>query len=128
MARGTQLHGVDGLFQILKQLQGYEIPAAAWESVVLPRRIVDYDPELLDRLCLSGEIAWGRLSPHRAFDPDSPTKRVRPTRIAPIAIFRREDFSFLAAARTETPLSHQARDVFEALQKRGASFFVELVK
>jgi ATP-dependent helicase Lhr and Lhr-like helicase len=128
MARGTQLHGVDGLFHILKQLQGYEIPAAAWESSVLPRRIVDYDPELLDRLCLSGEIAWGRLSPHRAFDPDSPTKRVRPTRSAPIAIFRREDFPFLAAPRTETPLSHPARDVFESLQRRGACFFVELVK
>src|SRR5580704_10797222 len=128
MARGTQLHGVDGLFQILKQLQGYEIPAAAWETSVLPKRIVDYEPELLDRLCLSGEIAWGRLSPHKAFDPDSPTKRVRPTRSAPIAIFRREDFSSLAAPRTETPLSHHARDVFESLQKRGASFFVELVK
>ncbi|MGA3188094.1 MAG: DEAD/DEAH box helicase [Bryobacteraceae bacterium] len=128
MARGTQLHGVDGLFQILKQLQGYEIPASAWESVVLPRRIVDYDPELLDRLCLSGEIAWGRLSPHRAFDPDSPTKRVRPTRVAPITFFRREDFPFLTAPRTETPLSHQARDVFEALQKRGACFFIDLVK
>jgi ATP-dependent Lhr-like helicase len=128
MARGTQLHGVDGLFQILKQLQGYEIPSAAWEASVLPKRIADYDPELLDQLCLSGEIAWGRLSPHKAFDPDSPTKRVRPTRSAPITFFRREDFSLLAAPRTETPLSHQARDVFEALQKRGASFFVELVK
>ncbi len=128
MAQGTQLHGVDGLFHILKQLQGYEIPAVAWETSVLPRRVVDYDPDLLDRLCLSGEIAWGRLSPHKAFDPDSPTKRVRPTRSAPIAIFRREDFSSLAAARTETPLSPQARDVFDALQKRGASFFVELVK
>lgn len=128
MARGTQLHGVDGLFQVLKQLQGYEIPAAAWEVSVLPKRIADYDPDLLDQLCLSGEIAWGRLSPHKAFDPDSPTKRVRPTRSAPITFFRREDFSLLAAPRTETPLSHQARDVFEALQKRGASFFVELVK
>jgi ATP-dependent Lhr-like helicase len=128
LAHGTQLHGVDGLFHVLKQLQGYEIPSAAWESVVLPRRIVDYDPELLDRLCLSGEIAWGRLSPHKAFDPDSPTKRVRPTRSAPIAIFRREDFPLLAAPRTETLLSHPARDVFESLQKRGASFFVELVK
>ena len=128
MARGTQLHGVDGLFQILKQLQGYEIPSAAWETSVLPKRIADYDPDLLDQLCLSGEIAWGRLSPHKAFDPDSPTKRVRPTRSAPITFFRREDFSLLAAPRTETPLSHQARDVFESLQKRGASFFVELVK
>jgi ATP-dependent Lhr-like helicase len=128
MARRTQLHGVDGLFQVLKQLQGYEIPSAAWETSVLPKRIADYDPELLDQLCLSGEIAWGRLSPHKAFDPDSATKRVRPTRSAPLTFFRREDFSLLAAPRTETPLSHQARDVFESLQKRGASFFVELVK
>jgi len=128
MARGTQLHGVDGVFHILKQLQGYEIPASAWETSVLPKRIVDYDPELLDQLCLSGEIAWGRLSPHKAFDPDSPTKRVRPTRIAPIAIFRREDFPMLAAPRTETPLSHPARDVFDALTKRGACFFVDLVR
>jgi len=128
MARGTQLHGVDGVFHILKQLQGFEIPASAWETVVLPRRVVDYDPELLDRLCLSGEIAWGRLSPHKAFDPDSPTKRVRPTSIAPIAIFRREDFSMLAAERAETPLSHPANDVLEALKKRGACFFVDLVK
>ena len=36
LAPGTQLHGVDGLFQILRQLQGYEISAAAWESAVLP--------------------------------------------------------------------------------------------
>src|SRR5262249_996224 len=55
LAPGTQLHGVDGLFQILKQLQGYEISAAAWESVVLPRRLKNYDPEWLDRLCLAGE-------------------------------------------------------------------------
>lgn len=125
---GSQLHGVDGVFHILKQLQGYEIPAAAWEESVLPKRVVDYDPEFLDQLCLSGEIAWGRLSPHKAFDPDSPTKRVRPTRIAPIAIFRREDFPFLAGQRTEVPLSHHAGNVFEALKKRGACFFVELVK
>ncbi|HVO97813.1 MAG TPA: DEAD/DEAH box helicase [Bryobacteraceae bacterium] len=128
MARGTQLHGVDGVYHILKQLQGYEIPAAAWESVVLLRRIVDYVPELLDRLCLSGEIAWGRLSPHKAFDPDSPTKRVRPTRIAPIAIFRREDFPSLAMPRADVPLSHQARDVYDALKTRGACFFVDLVR
>ena len=125
---GSQLHGVDGVFHILKQLQGYEIPAAAWEESVLPKRVVDYDPDFLDQLCLSGEIAWGRLSPHKAFDPDSPTKRVRPTRVAPIAIFRREDFPLFAGARTETPLSHHAQDVFDALKKRGACFFVELVK
>ncbi len=67
LAPDTQLHGVDGLFQVLKQLQGCEISAAAWESVVLPRRMEAYDPEFLDRLCLSGEVQWGRLSAASGF-------------------------------------------------------------
>ena len=79
LARGAQLHGVDGLLQVIRQLQGYEISAAAWEGEVLARRIVRYTPELLDQLCLSGEVMWGRLSPHPAFDSSEP-RRVRPTR------------------------------------------------
>ncbi len=128
LSRGTQLHGADGLYQILKQLQGYEISAAAWESVVLRRRIADYDPELLDRLCLAGEVMWGRLSPHPAFDNET-THRVRPTRVAPLSIFLREDAShLLPATRPEGPLSHPARDVLDALIARGASFFNDLVR
>src|SRR5262249_26683814 len=68
LARGAQLHGVDGLLQVIRQLQGYEISAAAWESEILPRRIAHYTPDLLDQLCLSGEVMWGRLSPHPAFE------------------------------------------------------------
>ena len=44
LAPGTQLHGADGALQIIRQLQGYEIPAAAWESEVLPRRVARYEP------------------------------------------------------------------------------------
>jgi ATP-dependent Lhr-like helicase len=128
LAPGTQLHGVDGLFQILRQLQGYEISAAAWESTVLARRIANYDPELLDSLCLSGEAMWGRLSPHPALETEG-SRRVRPTRVAPLAIFLREDAArLLPAAPAETPLSHQAKDVLTALESRGASFFNELVR
>jgi ATP-dependent Lhr-like helicase len=151
LAHGTQLHGVDGLFQILRQLQGYEISAAAWESVVLRRRVAGYDPEWLDRLCLAGEIMWGRLSPHPAFralqdvvqaparlvdiDVDMMPReketahRVRPTRVAPLAIFLREDAArLLPSAPAEVPLSHPAREVLTALQARGASFFNDLVR
>ncbi|MBI4474003.1 MAG: DEAD/DEAH box helicase, partial [Acidobacteria bacterium] len=121
VAPGTQLHGVDGTLQIIRQLQGYEIPAAAWESDILPRRVAKYTADLLDQLCLSGEVMWGRLSP--------PSAAVRPTRIAPVAIFLREDASWLqeTAARADD-LSHAARDVVEALTRRGASFLPELVK
>ena len=72
LARGTQLHGVDGLLQVIRQLQGYEISAAAWEGEVLARRIVRYTPELLDQLCLSGEVMWvgsRRIPPSRAASP-----------------------------------------------------------
>jgi len=129
LAPGTQLHGADGLFQVLRQLQGYEISAAAWESNVLPRRVADYDPELLDRLCLSGEIMWGRLSPHPALETEG-GRRVRPTRVAPLALFLREDAKrLLSPAPNQLPLlSHPARDVFVALESHGASFFNELVR
>ncbi|HEV8412632.1 MAG TPA: DEAD/DEAH box helicase [Bryobacteraceae bacterium] len=129
LAPGTQLHGADGLFQVLRQLQGYEISAAAWESNVLPRRVANYDPELLDRLCLSGEIMWGRLSPHPALETEG-GRRVRPTRVAPLALFLREDAKrLLSPASTQVPLlSHSARDVYTALEMHGASFFNELMR
>ena len=134
----SRLHGVDGLLQVIRQLQGYEISAAAWESEILPRRIANYKPELLDRLCLAGEVTWGRLSPHPAFSGDaeaengSRSRRVRPTRVAPLTIFLREDAHWLltgglhADPQAVDALSHPAREVWEALRKRGASFFADL--
>jgi ATP-dependent Lhr-like helicase len=128
LAPGTQLHGVDGLFQILRQLQGYEISAAAWESSVLPRRLKGYEPEWLDRLSLSGEVQWGRLSPHPALESEG-ARRVRPTRVAPLAIFSREDAAALLPPAPEVPLlSHPASDVLAALKARGALFFHELLR
>jgi ATP-dependent Lhr-like helicase len=128
LAPGTQLHGVDGLFQILRQIQGYEISAAAWEFFVLPRRLKGYEPEWLDRLCLSGEVQWGRLSPHPALESEG-ARRVRPTRVAPLAIFPREDAGSLLPPVEHTPLlSHPASDVLAALKARGALFFHELLR
>ena len=126
---GTRLHGADGLLQILRQLQGYELSAAAWEASVLPQRVVKYEPELLDRLCLAGEVMWGRLSPHPALE--TPTvRRVRPTRVAPLAIFLREDAAkLLPPVSQQMPsLSEPARDVFAALESKGALFFNELLR
>jgi len=127
---GSQLHGADGLSQIVKQLQGYEISAAAWESDVLARRVARYEPDFLDQLCLAGEVMWARLSPHPAFEDPEP-RRVRPTRTAPIAIFLRESADWLASleATPKTPtFSHPARDVLNQLEQRGASFFADLVR
>jgi len=136
---GSQLHGVDGTLQIIQQLQGYEISAAAWETAILPRRVARYEPAWLDRLALSGEVVWGRLSPHPAFERREveavASSRVRPTRAAPITLFLRGDAEWLVAAvageadaRVEITehLSHGARAVLAELNRRGASFFAEL--
>ncbi|HEY6342491.1 MAG TPA: DEAD/DEAH box helicase [Bryobacteraceae bacterium] len=124
----TQLHGVDGLFQVLKQLQGCEIPASSWESSVLTRRLAGYEPEWLDRLCLAGEVQWGRLSPHPALESEG-VRRVRPTRVAPVAIFLREDAAALLPPAAQLPsLSHPAQDILAALQARGALFFHEILR
>ena len=128
---GSQLHGADGTLQIIRQLQGYEIPASAWESEILERRIAKYDPEFLDDLCLSGEVMWARVSPHPAV---ADQRRIRPTRIAPVTIFLREDADWLmqpadsqqTASVEALGLSHPAREVLQALERNGASFFVDL--
>jgi ATP-dependent Lhr-like helicase len=130
VAFGTQLHGVDGTLAIIKQLQGFEFPAEAWEREVLPRRVRGYKPEYLDKLCASGEVMWARLSPHPAFaEPEPHGRRVRPTRVAPVALFLRENAGWLVQKKIEPngALSPPARDVLSALESNGASFFVELV-
>jgi ATP-dependent helicase Lhr and Lhr-like helicase len=132
LAEGTQLHGVDGTLQIIRQLQGSEFPAASWEAEVLPRRVARYKPEYLDQLCLAGEVSWGRLSPHPAFErepEDGAHRRVRPTRVAPLSIFLRDDAGWLLATPEPSPrdsLSHPAREVLAILEARGASFFGDL--
>ncbi len=131
-APGAQLHGLDGALQVIRQLQGYEVPAAAWESHVLPRRVANYTPDLLDQMCLAGDVMWGRLSPHPAFEREEPG-RVRPTRVAPIALFLRDDAEWLLASAqrqgatpVEDSLSHPAKETLTALTSRGASFFADL--
>lgn len=127
----SRLHGIDGTLHVIKQLEGYEIPAAAWEAQILPSRVANYRREYLDQLCYSGEVMWGRLSAHPALDPsEENTRRVRPTKLAPISLFTRENADELIVRdeyRTEG-LSHAAIDVLEEIRKRGAPFFNDIVR
>jgi ATP-dependent Lhr-like helicase len=52
------LEGVDGVAAVIEQLAGVPIPASAWESLVLPARVSDYAPGMLDELTSSGEVVW----------------------------------------------------------------------
>ena len=136
VAPGSQLRGELGLLEALRQLQGFEAPANTWERNILSKRVAEYDPASLDMLCLTGRVAWGRLSPHPAFsDADrSGDRRIMPTSVAPITFFLREEADWLPAASSgrvnaeSTPLSNSARDVLQFLSQRGASFFSEIVR
>jgi ATP-dependent helicase Lhr and Lhr-like helicase len=142
LAPGTQVRGEHGTLDVIRQLQGFEIPASAWERFVLARRITDYDPAHLDQLCLAGVVGWGRLSPHPATLEATGTdenghesrRRVIPTRVAPIAFFVREDADWLrphhpgAEDSSTSFLSPVAQEVLELLKQRGALFFPDMVR
>jgi ATP-dependent helicase Lhr and Lhr-like helicase len=115
---GHQLHGTAGLAVVLTQLEGFEAPVAAWESEILPARIADYRPELLDELCLGGDFVWGRRSLPRSEAP--PT-----TRATPIAFWRRSSGWLAGPGATPAPGS-PADLVRRALTERGALFQAEL--
>ena len=105
LSKGSQLRGERGLLEVIKQLQGYEIPANAWEKQVFAKRIIDYNKDWLDHLCLTGVIGWGRFSLHPAMavslddDNESPSKRITPTSISPITFFVREDSAWMAGLK-----------------------------
>jgi ATP-dependent Lhr-like helicase len=119
---------------VIRQLEGFEVPAIAWETQILPRRVAGYKPEFLDKLCQSGEVMWGRLSPHPALNASAEgerKRRIRPTKLVPISLFARDGAETLVARSSdadESALSHPAREVFDAIRKRGAPFFTELMR
>ena len=131
LAADTRAEGPEGLAAVLDILDGFELPAGTWESDVLPARVADYDPLWLDGLCLSGEVAWGRVSP-AAPPAGNGGHKSGPIRSTPIALFRRERGEIWRTMHPEPdtaqlPLSHSARALFAAFEGRGASFFGDLV-
>ncbi|MGH7984543.1 MAG: DEAD/DEAH box helicase [Candidatus Udaeobacter sp.] len=122
-----RVEGPEGLQSVLEQLDGCELPLAAWESAVLAARVADYDPESLDRLCFSGRIGWGRLSA-----PQNPNARtIAPLRSSPIALYQRQnlqDWLLLSRPNSVVELSAANQAVLDALQSGGALFFTELMR
>jgi ATP-dependent Lhr-like helicase len=129
---GTQLHGREGLFSVIEQLQGFEISAVAWERVILPSRVGKYNPKWLDELSLEGEIVWGRLTPSAKKGNGDEIGRIRQaTRILPISLMLRDESVALRGEgqnEIEACLTDSAKKVLELLRGRGASFFSDLLQ
>jgi ATP-dependent Lhr-like helicase len=127
VSAGARREGADALDAVVEQLAGFEAPAAAWESSILPARLSDYEPDLLDDACLSGRVVWARLGP--AGKPKSNGRRTAPLKSTPISLFPRKAAVVWTCPLTDkaAPVSGRAAKVAEFIRENGASFFDEII-
>src|ERR1700676_1334994 len=133
------MEGPDALAAVLGQLEGFEAPAGAWETEILPARVAEYDPGWLDDHCLAGRIAWNRLRPRNPRpDPTGPGMgsgsprlgTLGPVRTTPITLLARRHvalWAVLSPAPDPAQAGSQAQAVANYISDNGASFFDELV-
>ena len=124
--------GVDALTRSVEQLEGFAAPAAAWESALLPTRVLDYIGQDLDQLMGSGLYTWER--PHQS----KSQVRSGPVSSTPIVLLSRahrdawafsHSNSFSAGGQPSSApvLSGKAERMRAVLEQRGASFFADLL-
>ena len=121
-----KMEEISGAEAILRLLDGYELPAAAWEPVILSARVKDYDPRWLDQLCSTGRFGWGRLSP----PTNQKSRAFPPLRSSPISLFSRENAIhwLQLAGRPRVDFSSETELVLKTLSEKGALFFGEIVR
>jgi ATP-dependent Lhr-like helicase len=129
VSSGARVEGPDALAAVLAQLEGFEAPAAAWESEILPARVAGYEISWLDDLCLAGRVVWSRLRPKTSSGAEHGGGPVRAT---PIVLLQRRNLGVWnalgeGAQDADTALSSRAQLAADFLRSHGASFFDELL-
>ncbi|WP_246004804.1 ATP-dependent helicase [Nocardioides marmorisolisilvae] len=107
------LRGPDGVLAVAEQLAGCAVPASALESLVLPARVVDYQPAFLDELTAAGELLWAG---HGGITGADGWVSLHPADTAPLTL--------PAPSELEVGPDHQA--VLDVLAGGGAFFFRQL--
>jgi len=120
----ARMAGPAAVDEAVGQLEGFEAPAAAWETEILPARIARYQPAWLDDRCRAGHVAWTRLRPR------SNEGKAAPVRTTPITLIARRHaalWTSLSAKGEAMPPTSSAQAVLDYLRRHGASFFDELL-
>jgi ATP-dependent Lhr-like helicase len=123
----SRMQGPDAVAAVLTQLEGFEAPAAAWETEILPSRIAEYEPEWLDEHCRAGRFIWTRLAARKG----TAERRASPIRSTPITLLARRNAALWSAFADHPDPAHltsKARAVAEFIQEHGASFFDEIAE
>lgn len=105
--------GVDGLATVIEQLAGQALPASAIETLVLPQRVPDYQPAMLDELLASGEVTWSGAGQIGSSD-------------GWIAFHLGDSAPMTLAAPIEIEFTDSHRALMESLGHGGAYFFRQL--
>ncbi|MET0065296.1 MAG: DEAD/DEAH box helicase [Candidatus Thiodiazotropha sp.] len=117
--------GITALERVMSQLEGVSLPAASWETEILPARLAPYESQELDELCGSGRLVWLRLHPPATQE----NKRRNPAiKTTPLAFVARHRLGLWRQTDPVEPqgLSSAAMRIREVLQQWGASFFEEI--
>jgi ATP-dependent helicase Lhr and Lhr-like helicase len=125
----ARMQGQGALDAVVGQLEGFEAPAGAWETEVLPARLAGYDPAWLDARCLAGHVSWMRLRPRNV--RAETLGKASPVRTTPITLVSRRHAALwgsLPAQGNDIQLGHPAQRVLEFIGQHGASFFYEMVE
>ena len=116
---GSGRHGLEALLDVVEQLQGAALPASILETEILPSRIADYQPAMLDTLMAAGEVMWTGVAPLGARD-------------GRVALYLTDQAVLLRAPATDprapagTEPTGRAADVMAYLRDKGASFFADI--
>jgi ATP-dependent Lhr-like helicase len=128
-APGCQVGSPAGLSSVVGQLQGWPAAVASWEPELLGRRIADYQPAWIDRLCHDGELQWLRLVPRPG--AEAGRRGSGPSKATPISLVHRQDLTWLLAAwrgqdPVRAPTNGAVAEVVAALAERGPRFASDL--
>ncbi|GGR62489.1 ATP-dependent Lhr-like helicase [Nocardioides luteus] len=113
--RKGALRGVDGVLSVVDQLAGCPVPASALESLILPARVIDYEPAFLDELTAGGEVLW---SGHGTLPGTDGWVSLHPIDTADLTL----------PPPAEMPPGPLAERLLEALEPGGAWFFHQLAR
>ena len=134
VAPEARLQGEGGLLSVIEKLQGFETAAGVVEEEILGSRVAEYSGIMLDRLCLSGEVVWGRFSAQSNGNNGSPSKsggsgRAAFSRFTPVTLALRESLDWLLPDEDVATdgLTGAAQEALEYMRERGASFQSDIV-